>query len=514
MSYSSVHADLVLFNARVLTLGERRSTAQLVAMQGDRIAGVGSDGDLRGLSSRNTTAIDCSGQTLVPGFIDAHCHLMAYAAGLLAVDCGKSAVSSIADIKGALSQRARETPQGQWLRGKGYDEFFLEEKRHPTRWDLDDAVPDHPMRLNHRSGHACVLNSAALARVGITTETADPPGGWIERDFETGEPTGVLFEMDGYLDGTVPPLDERELQKGIQIADRRLVSAGITSVQDATHSNSLQRWEAFKRLKDDASLTPRVTMMVGADHLQAFGEGGLGFGSGDSGLNVGAVKVMLSGASGTLWPSPRDLRALVLRAHDAGFQVAVHAVEADAVEAAAEALLGEGRLRPRDRIEHCSECPPTLLDKLQGSGLIVVTQPAFLYHSGRRYLSDVAQEMQPWLYRVGSFEEVGLRPAASSDAPVSDPHPLLGVYAAVTRRADTGETVGETERVSTEQALRMHTINGAYASFQESQKGSIEVGKLADLVLLDRDPTAVAPDDLPHINVAMTIVGGKVVWEE
>ena len=505
--------NLVLYNARVITLDNRQPTAEVVAIKGDRIARVGSR---ERLALGRSRSIDCRGQTVAPGFIDSHCHIMAYATSLLAVDCGPSALSSIAEIKTALGSRAFLTPPGRWVRGSGYSEFDLQEKRHPSRWDLDDAVLSHPVRLNHRSGHACVLNSAALARVGISRDTPDPPGGVIERDWETGEPTGLLMEMDGYLKGRIPHLDERQLNQAAQLASQRLVSLGITSAQDATHSNSPERWDAFRRLKAEGSLAPRVTMMAGSDRLEGFLERGLSFGSGDDDVRLGHVKIMLTTTAGHLTPSQEGLRDLVCRAHEAGFPAAIHAVEAESVGAAVNALAAARHATPgqmRDRIEHCSECPPALLERLAGSGVAVATQPSFLYYSGRRYLSQVPHSMQPWLYRIGSFLRAGLSPAAGSDAPVTEPNPLVGMYAAVTRRADSGETVGESERVSAMDALRMYTLNGAYSSLEEANLGSIEVGKLADLVVLDEDPTQVEPERIRNINVTMTVIGGDVVWQ-
>lgn len=505
--------DLVLANAMVITLNDRQPAAELVAINGGRIAWVGSNSDLPGLARRGVKVIDCQGQALVPGFIDAHCHLMAYASSLLAVDCGPRAVASIGDIARALRERARRTPPGQWIRAVGYDESTLSEKRHPSRRDLDEAVSTHPVRLDHRSGHACVLNSMALDRVGISAGTPDPEGGVIDRDWSTGEPTGLLLEMSDFLSGRIPSLSDDELRQGMRMASQRLASLGVTSVQDATHSNSVERWDAFRRLKDEGVFAPRITMMAGYERLDGFLERGLRFGSGDADLSLGAVKIMLTMSTGTLWPPAEELRRVALDARASGFQVAVHAVEAEAVAAAAEALAQAGGRGARGRIEHSSECPPHVLDKLRASGAVVVTQPAFVFYSGRRYLSEVSKEMQPWLYRLRSLLDAGLTLAASSDAPVVEPDPLVGIYAAVTRRTQTGEVVGEAERVSVSDALRMYTLGGAFAAFQEADRGSIEAGKLADLVLLDRDPTRVEADELRHVKAAMTIVDGQVVWQ-
>ena len=516
MTSSAPRPDLVLLNANAITLNDYQPRASLVAIAGGRIVWVGSNEDLTRLEWRGARVIDCEGLTLVPGFIDSHCHLMAYAASLLAVDCRPGSVDTITGIQHAIRERARHTPAGQWIRGSGYDDSLLLERRHPTRHDLDAAASGHPVRLNHRSGHACVLNSAALADTGISATTPDPVEGVIEREAGTGEPTGLLFEMDALLDGRIPPLSDRDLQSGVRLASERLTSLGITSVQDATHSNSVQRWEALARLKSAGILLPRVTVMAGANHVEGFLTRGMGFRSGDHDLNLGAAKIMLTLTTGAMYPSPEELTAMTLRAHEAGFPVAVHAVEREAVEAAIHALL---EARPRsstgygDRIEHCSECPPELLARLQGSGIRIVTQPGFLYYSGQRYLSEVAEDTLPWLYGVGSLLEAGVHTAAGSDAPVIDPNPLVGIYAAVTRKAESGQVVGGDQGLPALEALRMYTLAGAQVSFQEADKGSIEVGKLADLTLLDQDPTWVEVERIRSIRATLTLIGGRVVWQ-
>jgi predicted amidohydrolase YtcJ len=299
-----------------------------------------------------------------------------------------------------------------------------------------------------------------------------------------------------------------------------MLSLGITSVQDATRSNSPERWDTLSRLKANGSFGPRITMMAGSDHLDQFLNRGLRSDTGDLDLSMGAVKIMLTLTTGSLQPIFEELLATVCRARDEGFQVAVHAVEREAVEAAVAALTygaagadtSASHSMMRDRIEHCSECPPDALRRLAGSGIVIVSQPGFLYYSGRRYLSEVAKDLQPWLYRFGSFMRAGIPLAAGSDAPVIEPNPLVGIYAAVTRRSDTGEVVGDGEAVSADEALRMYTINAAFAAFQEADRGSIEVGKLADLVLLDRDPTRVEAGLIAETKVTMTVVGGRIVW--
>jgi len=373
------------------------------------------------------------------------------------------------------------------------------------------------VKLIHRSGHACVLNSLALEMVGISGETPEPPGGLIDRDLESGEPSGLLFGMDSYIEKAVPPLGDEELRRGLRLAVERCLSSGITSVQDATVGNDLARWRTFERLKRGGELPIRIYMMVGAGALGEFEESGLYFSYGDYGLRLGAVKIVLDETTGRLEPSQAELNEIVLRAQRAGFQVAIHAIEEGAVASATEALehaCGESPAGThRHRVEHCSVCPPPLLRRLRDVHAIIVTQPSFIYWSGERYLATVPEAQLRWLYCIGSFLRNGLRPAAGSDSPVVPINPLIGICAAVARKAETGETLSQWESISPLEALEMYTRAAAYASFEEAKKGSISVGKLADLVVLDADPTQVPAELIKDIRVKMTIIAGRVVWE-
>jgi len=511
-------ADIILKNANVLTMDAGQPVAELVAITGDKISLVAGNDALESVAGVKTRVIDCQGRTVVPGFNDAHCHLFSFIRKLLSIDLTPSSVGSIADIKAAIHRRVKETPPGKWLSGTDYNEFYLAEKRFPTRWDIDEVAPDHPVVLVHRSLHACVLNSRALSLAGISLETPEPPGGLIDRDFTTGEPNGVLFEMLGYIrEKIMPPLSDDELTEGVALTNRHYLSCGITSLQDATASNDYRRWQIIGGLKEAGRLQSRVCMMLGTQARSRFQEAGLTSSSGDSQLRLGAVKVMLSEASGQVQPPEEELNLLALDCHRSGFQLAFHAIEESAVGAAVSALeYADSHLSVvgrRHRIEHCAECPPHLLERLSALEAVIVTQPPFIYYSGERYLATVAASQQPWLYRIKSPLESGLIVAGSSDSPVVPNNPLVGIYAAVTRKAESGQELLPEEGVSTRQALAMYTINAAYASFEEDIKGSITPGKLADIVVLSNDPAQVLPEQIKDIKVEMTILGGKVVWE-
>ena len=513
-----LYADVILTNARVPSKEPRNATAGYVAVKGGKILAVGAMKEARQIKGPGTREIDCQGMALEPGFNDAHCHLLALASSLRAIDCRPDTANTIPQIVETIGRRAEKTSPGKWIRAFGYDEFYLAEKRHPTMWDLDRAAPSHPVRLDHRTGHASVLNSRALHLLNISRHTPDPVDGVIERDEATGEPTGVLFEMADYLRrGMEIDRDEKGFLKGISKTNSLLLSRGITSVQDASPGNDLRRWHTFQKLKQDGHLTPRVTMMAGASHLQAFIEAGLTPGSGDVDLRVGAIKLMLGLTTGALLPNREELREIVLQAQKRRLQIAIHAVEEEAVEAVADAFLdaqADSSLPdPRHRIEHCSECPPRVVEKLKCSGALVVSQPSFIYHTGEKYLATVEERLLPHLYPLGFLVRAGIPVVAGSDAPVTYPDPLLDIYSAVTRKTSGGSTLSPSQAISVGTALKMHSINGAYASFEEKVKGSIAVGKLADLVLLDRDPTVSEPESVKGIKVMMTMVGGKVVWQ-
>jgi len=511
-------AHLILKNANVITMNPRQPAAELVAIGGNRVMLVGGNGDLESVRGAETRIIDCQGKTVVPGFNDAHCHFFSLLRKLLSIDLSPQSVGSIADMKEVVRRQAQNAPPGTWLSGTDYNEFYIKEQRCPNRWDIDEVVPDHPVVLAHRSLHACVLNSLALDMAGINRETPDPPGAVIERDLETGEPTGLLFEMLGYIrEKVMPPLSEEEIARGVALANQHYLSLGITSIQEATFVNNLSRWQTLKRFKDAGMLKSRISMMFGFQALDEFQGAGLAMGSGDNQLRLGGVKILPSETTGELIPSQAELNRQALHTHQAGFQLAFHAIEESTVEAAIVALGHALSQLPqndhRHRIEHCSECPPHLLERLKKLQAVVVTQPPFLYYSGERYLATVPDSALPWLYRIKSLMDSGLTVAGSSDCPVVPDNPLVGMYVAVTRKVESGQELSPCESISAEQALAMYTVNAAYASFEEGVKGSIVPGKLADMVVLSNDPLKSLPEVIKDIKVEMTIIGGEVTWE-
>ncbi len=501
-------------------MDERQPTANLVAITGNRISAVLTAGpkDIQRLSlSKRTKVIDCQGKILIPGFNDAHCHVLSFARQLLSIDLGPSSVSSIKDIQSVVREKIKKLPLGQWVRGTGFNEYYLKEGRFPNRWELDEVSPQHPVILVHSSLHACVLNSLALSCVGITGETTEPPGAVIDRDHNSGEPNGILFEMLAYIMKRCTNLQVKDFEEGIRQANEYYLSNGITSLQELTISNDLDRWLTYQRLKLNDKLQPRLSVMVGVQALDEFRESGINLKTNNQHLRFGGVKIIVTENKGEIYPEFGELKRQIGTVNQSGLQLCAHAIEESAIgiivnilEHTSDKFSITGR---RYRIEHCAECPPYLLSKLQQLGVIIVTQPPFVYFNGDRYLATVPQQQQSWLYRIKSFLERGLVVAGSSDSPVVPNNPFFGIYAAVNRQTETGRYLLTDEAIGIHQAIKLYTTNAAYATFEENLKGSLSPGKLADIVMLDDDPMEVSSEVIKDIKVLMTMIDGQVVWQ-
>ncbi len=513
-------ADSIFKNADVITIDPKQTGGEFVAVKGDKILFVGSKEYINDFMGPNTKVIDCGGRTLVPGFNDAHCHIFSFLRKLTGLDLSSSTINSINDIKSAIKKKAEKTPPGEWITGTDYNEFYLVEKRHPTRWEIDEVAPDNPVILSHRSLHGCVLNSRALALAGITVETPEPDGAMIDRDVARGgEPNGFLAEMLGYIrEQIMPPISEKELDRGIKLANEQYLSQGITSLQDATFVNDLKRWQQYGHFKERGLLKSRVCMMIGIEKMAEFQKAGLSFGAGNENLRLGAVKIVPSLISDTLHPSQEELNSMALHTHQAGFQLAIHGVQTALIDAIISTYEYMQQCTPdfkimRHRIEHCSECPPQLMERIKKLKLLIVTHPSFTYFSGDRYLATVSKDVVPWLYRIGTMVNSGLIVAGASDSPIVPNSPIMGIYGGVTRKTSSGQIISKDECMTANKLLMLYTINAAYASHEENIKGSIATGKLADFVLISNNPTLVSPEAIKDIKVQMTVIGGKIVWE-
>lgn len=494
-------AGLLLLGGRVITMDPAHPLAEAVALRDGRIVAVGAEAECRQAVPSGARVLNVRGRTVVPGFVDAHIHLAAYAASLRAVDCSPAAVGSIDEIVRRLREQASALPPGAWVRAAGYDETALAEGRHPTRWELDAASADRPIRLLHRSGHAAVLNSAGLALAGITIASEEPPGAVIDRRLSDGEPSGLLLEMNDVIARAVPPLPRAELVAGLCEASARLVRAGVTAVQDMSHTNGGDADGFLHALAAESEFAPRLLPV--AEGWDA-GRGA----HPDGGWRP--VKVMVREAAGRPRPDSRELAAVIAACARVGRQVAVHAIEERTVEAVVSAFERAGsaaRIETlRHRIEHAAVCPPDLARRIAHLGLTVVSNPGFLWYGGDRYLRRVPPADLPYLYAAGELHDAGVRMAAGSDAPVEPPDPLTAIRAAVDRRTASGMRLPG-RGLAPHAALALWTVGAAAAAHSEQAVGRVAPGMGAGLVVLTAEPGA------DGVAVEMTIVDGTVRWE-
>ena len=506
-------ADLLLYGGRVLTCDPNRPEAQAVAITAGKILAVGTERELRAFVSPKTQTIPCAGRTVLPGFIDPHLHLFAWASRYCGADL--STARSITEIRSQLRARLATLGSQDWLRGYGYDEFFLEEKRHPNRHDLDAISTDKPVILRHRTGHAAVLNSVALRQTGIHAQFTPPKGGNIERD-ASGQPTGVVYELESFLRTAMPPLPAQEFQAGLRQVNSELLRNGVCAFHDASVGNTLEALGRFSVLRAEGVIRPHAAVMVGVEALSQVREAGLTAFDRSGQVRLGSIKIMLHESGGELYPPLDDLAEMVWQVHRHGFQVAIHAVEEAPVCAALDAIQRALERLPRHdhrhRIEHCTLCPPPFLDILTEAGCAVVIQPGFLYFYGDKYAAEVDTEVHGWLYRAKSFRDHNIPVVGSSDCPIAPQAPLVAIQAVVTRQSHTGMVLNPAERLSCLEAIGLFTQAGAWVGFEEEQTGSISPGLRADVVILDSDLTRLPAEALSRVNVQTTIIDGQIVY--
>ncbi len=532
----SERADLVFVGGRVHTVNAADDVVEAVAVRDGRILAAGGDAEVRSLAGPGTRVVELRGRSLLPGFIDAHCHVVGLGMAKASIDCKAPGMQSIEMLQKAVRARAEQQPPGTWIRGRGYDHSRLSERRHPTRDDWDAVAPGHPVIFTRTCGHIASVSSAALALAGIDDATPDPVGGRYDR--AGGRNLGVAYET-AQTPLQVAALPSREeLGAALLAAEAAYLAAGATSVHDAGGLVG----PAFAPCQDLVAagrLRLRIYAFATVNSLEHPLLGllatGLHTGLGDERLRLGAFKVMTDGSSsgptaatrapyasdghdcGILYWDQPGLDALLGRAHRLGFQCTVHAVGDRAIAQTLEAMARAQREFPREglrhRIEHCGICPPDLQARVVAQGIVPAMQPAFFWEFGDGYLRNYGRERADTMFPAASLVARGVPVAGSSDAPVTDHAPLFGIEQALTRRTMDGDVCGPSERVNLATAIRMHTINGAYAAFEERVKGSLEPGKLADLVVLAEDLARVPAERIRGVGVAVTVVGGRVVYE-
>jgi predicted amidohydrolase YtcJ len=517
-----LRATLVILNANVLTLNPSFPRADALAAYKGRIVAVGSDGEIGKYVGSQTIVIDACGRTVVPGFVDCHVHMGSFGHFLQTLDLRN--VGSIGELQRELRKFIAKNPKRTWILGGRWDHERFAERRYPTRWDLDEAVADKPVFLIRVCGHVGVANSKALKLAGITRHTM-VEGGKIDLD-EAGEPNGVLRENALELvRRAVPKTSIDELEKACLLACQRAVEAGLTCVHWIL--GSVDEFRVLQKLFFEGRLPLRVYLGFPAEFLDMLVNLGLLTGFGSEMLKVGFVKVLADGSlgghtaalkepysdkpetSGLMLYSQNELNRVVLKAHKAGLQLAVHAIGDYAVECVLKAFENALKMFPRTnhrhRIEHCSVLNPGLIKRMKGLGLVASIQPHFVV-SDFWVAERLGFKRARWVYPFKTLVDERLVVASGSDCPVEPINPLLGIWAAAARRSFVEERLG------VEDALKTYTVNAAYASFDEENRGSIEVGKFADLTILSDDLFKVPPEKIKDVAVEMTIVDGKLVY--
>lgn len=497
--------NLLFTNADIVTLDPARPRARSLTVRGERIVGLSADP--RPDPAHGALQVDCGGATLLPGFIDAHLHLVGWARTL--TESGFGAATSIRQLQQALQLIAQAQPAGTWITGRGYDEHRL--GRHPTRHDLDAAAPTHPVSVLHRSGHAQVLNTLALQRIGISRVSGDVDAGLIDREPASGEPTGLLFGMHRFVSARIPRRDAADVHADIAKAGEQLLACGITSLLDTSPGNDLARLEALRRWCHGGLLHTRIAAVLGWEAFAALDTASLAALAADDVIRLGGVKLTIQDLTGRQHPDDDELARRVASIHASGLQAVMHAVDVPAIETACRAvervLARAPRPNHRHRIEHASICPPPLARRIAAAGIIVVTQPGFIDAHAQRYNATVPAEDRPHLYALATLHAAGVQVAGSSDAPAGPLQPLRAMRAAVTRRGHEGSTVAALQAITPAQALALYTTGAAHALRIERDRGQLAPGRLADFVGLTGPPD-FANGEPPAVR--FTVVGGRL----
>jgi predicted amidohydrolase YtcJ len=530
-------AELVLVNANVITLEDARPRASALAIRGGRIVAVGGPADVRPFQGTTTRRIDLKGQTVVPGLTDAHVHVENIGTALESLDLvgARSLDEALARVRRGTASAAA----GDWVLGRGWDQNDWPDKSFPTAAALDTASGDHPVYLTRVDGHAGWANSRALAVAGITAATPDPPGGRILRDAQ-GAATGVLVDAaQALVRRQIPPPTRDARKRRLAAGLRAAAAAGLTSVHDA--GVDLETVALYKELLAEAPLPARVYVMLrGPEEFLAKG-GSLKpeIGLGDGQLTVRAIKAVADGALGSrgawlLAPysdepgktglrtvEPPAFRELLTRAIAQGFQVNTHAIGDAAnrfvLDAYQEAFGGKPGAPHRFRVEHAQVIAPADVPRFKALGVIPSMQPTHCTSDMYWATERVGPERARGAYLWKTFLREGVPVPAGSDAPVESIAVVPGLHAAVTRQDAKGWPEGgwhPEERVTALEALRMFARDAAWAAFEEQHRGTIAVGKRADLTVLDRDITAIPPAEILAARIALVLVGGRVVHEE
>jgi predicted amidohydrolase YtcJ len=522
---SAEYVDLILTGGKVLTVDSEFSIHDTVVVDEGLIVATGGPELLDSYDAANT--VDLGGKVLMPGFIDSHTHIRGRPIRFVEL----SEVSSIEEIKELISAKIDQLGEGEWITGYGWSEDELEEGRRPLRADLDEVAPNNPVTLTRAGGHSAVVNSMALELADITLDTAQPEGGVIERG-DDGQLNGIIRERQEIVGRLVPDSTYEELIASLEINLNALLEKGITSIVDA--SKRVSDYAMFEEIYATAELPlPRSALQMLWNDPIAINALREQVGEGNERLKLGPIKVFADGgftgpAAYTLVPylnqgeyrgylnmSEAELRAQLNQIHDDGWQMGIHAIGDAAivlvVNILADALERNPREDHRHYLNHFSMRPPELTMELMAQhGINISQQPNFTYTLEGRYVMNLDGWRLQHNNPLRSPMDHGITVAISSDIlPIG---PMVGLYAAVTRKGMTGTVYGPDEAITMEEAIRGYTLLGAHMTFDESIKGSLEPGKLADMIVLSDDLLTIDPERIMDVEVEQTYVGGELVY--
>lgn len=542
---AAVQVDAV-YRGHITTWDPGRPIAQAAAVVGRRI--VAFDDEAESLARDAAVREDFGEAAIFPGFHDAHCHTNPFGIGLTELDLSTPPIQTLDQLYEAVATRAAGLEPDEWVIGSGYDQNKLGGS-HPTRERLDRAAGGRPVWLRHTSGHMCVVNSPALDLIGAVVD-APVEGGAVQRD-SSGQPTGLLEERaQSLVQRLILPRSVESLAAAIGRAHEVYLGEGITSVCDAGIAGgwigqSPIELSAYQLARDTGRLPVRTTVMISSDALEpasahADDQGlavgaGMRTGLGDEWLRIGPVKVFSDGSliGRTCWmehgfdddpantgypqADPERLREVIIGAHLGGWQVATHAIGDAAVRFVLDCLEEALALRPRPdhrhRIEHCGITPATSLERIARLGVVPVPQGRFIGEIGDGMLRALGSGRVGDAYRLRSFSDVGVTLPGSSDRPVVDGRPLLGIQDMVVRATESGAAFSPEEALTPEQALRAYSAGSAFAERSDHERGSLLLGQLADMVVLGADPREVAPTEISSVPVVATVVGGRIAFD-
>ncbi len=533
------HADLVLQNGPVY-LGLKEGYASAVALWAGKVLATGTPADMAPLIGPGTKVIDLAGRMATPGLYEAHLHLLPLGLTMKELDIRPRFVRTLDGLLEMVAQAAAKAKPGEWILARGYDHFELDVKRHPHRTELDRAAPDNPVYIVRACGHLSVANSQALKLAGVDEKTPVPAGGAIEQ--VNGVLTGLMAENGrDAVKKVIPDPTDEELVAAIERAGRYCNSFGITSVMDAAVGMRSRYREvaAYRTAQRTGRLPVRTNMCLLGGHNgiveQCFADG-LVTGAGDDWLSVGPVKIFTDGSAGgrtaamslpylgepetkgIFCLTDDEMDALTRDYHAKGYQLAVHAIGDAAIEQTLNAMENGLNDHPdpnrRHRIEHCGFNSKEQIARMVRLGIEPVPQPVFIYDFGDLYLSVLEADRVEACYPMRDWIEAGLKPAASSDAPVCDANIWPNIYTMLTRKTARGTVISPGQTLTIDEVISAYTEFGAYVNRCEDSRGRLLPGMAADVAIFSRDLSTATPEQLLHeTRCDMTIIAGKVVYE-